>query len=431
MGTRRAGASAAVVGAALLISSTTIAGTTQPDESARGKEWVAMGSARGAAAAEESGVTVIWSGEILGAFRFTVDDAGLVAGEWGLVGDGTQEVSVAGVTVTGDLEYSGGGALGGDESTLVATGSATTTGVVRPIGQQINNTNELPPLAIDVEVYCNEMWGSWELTVADAFEDAGFSGAAGSTSFDGTFVGHVRYEGFSDEAIAELNEHGFSMETLNSWSGDYSLAERVEFELVTIQAHLAAVASAEQRLSETYPNWTGPDAYAVIDQIHTLLNVLRNLSGCARGALGEGTVERWTDGLHQVLENLVFKLVELELYPGRPPRPQAFTGAAIAPVDEEVPDPGQATLAYLQLVDFAMRSAVFGAGALDASTAAEAEQALIDAGSRLLTDLDAAGGTDDDRRRLLVAGALMGWQFDVGGAPVDAAAALAELGLGS
>ena len=64
-------------------------------------------------------------------------------------------------------------------------------------------------------------------------------------------------------------------------------------------------------------------------------------------------------------------------------------------------------------------------------TPADAEQALVDAGGRLLTDLDEVGGTDDDRRRVLLAGALMGWHFDVDGVSVDAAAALAEMGLNS
>ena len=394
-----------------------------------------MGAAYGAAGVEQSGVTVVWRGSLLSGFLFTVDDGGLVAGDWRLSGVGTQEVSIQGITAIGDLTYSGGGTLGGDENVLVATGSAQTTGVVLPFGQRIDNTSAVGPLAIAVEVYCGEMWGTWELTVESAFEDAGFSGADAATRFEGSLAGHVRYEGFSDEALEVLTEAGFSAATLDQWSGDYSLAERVELELVTVQAHLAAVSSALERLNDTYPNWTGPDAYAVVDQIHALLNVLRNLSDCARGALGEGEVERWTDGLNQGLERLIFKLVDLELYPGRPPRPQPFASAAptAAPADEDeaVLDPAQATLAYLQLVDFATRSAVIGAGALDPAAAADAEQALVDAGGRLLTDLDEVGGTDDDRRRLLLAGALMGWHFDVDGVSVDAAAALAEMGLNS
>ncbi len=387
-----------------------------------------MASAYGDATATADGGTVDWSGAVLAGFRFTIDTAGLAAGEWVLAGTGTQTVSVPGVEAVGLLRYSGGGPIGGDESVLVATGSATTTGVVQPMGLAIDNTSELPPLGINIEVFCNEMWGTWDVTVGDAFEDAGFD-----TTMDGTLVGHVRFEGFSDEALEELNDHGFSMDILNRWSGDYSLVDRVEFDLVTVQAHFAALAAAGERLVATYPNWSGPDAYAVVDQIHVLLNVLRNLSDCARTALGEDTVEMWTDSLHGVLRRLISRLAGLSLFPGAPPRPQGITMPAV-PVEAPPVGPadiGQATLAFQQLVDFSLRSAVIGAGALDPADAAEAESALTTHGSQLLEALDSIGGTDDDRRRVLLVGALMGWEFDVAGETVDPTSALTELGLAS
>jgi len=294
------------------------------------------------------------------------------------------------------------------------------------MGIEVNNTNALPPLAIDVEVFCGEMWGTWELTVADAFEDAGFD-----TSFDGTLVGHVRYEGFSDEAVAELEAHGISTDLLNKWSGTYAVADSVELELVTIEAHFAALSSASAALAATYPNWSGPEAYAVVDQIHVLLNVLKNLSGCARAALGEGVVESWTDSLHEVLERLIFNLVELNLFPDASPTPQPFAPIALSAPPSSSAPATQATVAYQQLVDFALRSAVIGAGAIDQVAADDAEQALIDAGSRLLAELDAAGGSDDDRRRVLLTGALMGWEFTLDGTALNATTALADLGLSS
>lgn len=387
-----------------------------------------MGSAYGAAAVEREGVSVLWRGKILAGFRFTVDESGFADGDWGMTGFGTQEVEFSGVAATAELDYSGGGTIEGSDTTLVAFGDATTTGVVQPFGQSINTTAPIPALFIDIDVFCNEMWGDWALTVEQAFEDSGFSGGDAATSFDGVMIGHVRYEGFSDEAIEVLTENGFTLDMVNSWAGDYAIAERVEFELVTIEAHFAAVSAAAQRLEDEYPNWSGPDAYAVVDQIHTLLNVLRNLSGCTQRILGEDQIERWTDSLHRLLRRLIAKLVDLELYPGRPPRGQGFANPGVAPEPE--PDPVQATLAYAQLVDFATRSAVIGAGALDPDDAAVAEQELIDAGSRLLAGLDGAGGSDDDRRRVLAIGALMGWTFDVDGELVDAAGALAELGFG-
>ncbi len=404
------------------------AGAPSPDDSARGKEWIAMASAYGDAIATQDGGTVEWSGAILAGFNFTVDEAGLAAGEWVLAGSGTQTVSVPGVEAVGDLNYEGGGVIGGDESVLVATGSATTTGVVQPIGLEVNNTSPIPPLGIDVDVFCNEMWGTWDVTVGDAFEDEGFD-----TAMDGTFVGHVRFEGFSDEALDELTNHGFSMDTLNQWSGDYSLVERVEFEVVTLQAHVAALAAASERLVATYPDWSGPDAYAVVDQIHILLNVLRNLSGCTRAVLGEDTIELWTDSLHGAVRRVIAKLVDLNLFPGAPAGPQGFDRPAVrgAPPPAEQLDLGQATLAFQQLVDFALRSAVIGAGALDPAQADEAERALVGHGSQLLDALELGGGTDDDRRRVLFVGALMGWEFDVGGESIDPASALAELGIGS
>lgn len=432
MGWRRsAGGAVVALGLAAVTSVSSVGGAASPDDSARGKDWVAMASAYGAAEVTEQGVTVSWSGALLGGFRFTVDESGTAAGEWTLAGAGLQSVEVAGGLLSGDLTYSGGGEVGGDESTLVLTGQATTTGVVQPIGLVVDTTDALPPLSVDVEVICNEMWGTWEVTVGDAFEDAGFSDAG--TSFDGTFVGHVNLEGFSDEAIAELTAHGFTLDDLFRWSGDYSHAERLELDAATIEAHLAAVSAATDALIATYPDWKGPEVYGVVDQIHTFLNVLRNLSSCTRTEIGEENVESWIDGYTQVLRLVIARAVELRLFPDAPPSAQGFASRPYSAPDEsfEPLDPEQVSLAYLQVVDFALRSATIGSGAIDTVAAADAQRSLVETGSRILSALDELGGSDDDRRRVLLAGALMGAEFEIDGSPVDAARALAELGFNS
>lgn len=401
--------------------------STGPDDSARDRDWVAIGVAYGSAAAEEQGVSVFWDGQLESVFKFHVDAAGLAAGTWTLVGGGVQEVEYGGVSAIGNLDYDGGGTLGGDESSLVASGSVTTTGTIEPIGIGVDNTSEVGPLSIDVEVWCDEMWGTWQLTVEQAFEDAGFSGGSGFSEFDGTFIGHVRFVGFSDEALAELASHGIDPELLEWLAADYSIDERVALDQARIDSHLAAASAASQRLKDTYPNWAEADVYEAVNALHGLVNVLQNLSDCSRSILGEDEVETWIDIVNQSLERLIADLLELDLFSGEPVQPQGFATVAAPPQGESI-DPAQASLAYLQLVDFATRSAVIGAGAIDQVAADRSEQALIDVGSRLLAGLDAVGGTPNDRRRVLLAGALMGWQFDIAGASVDAAASLAELG---
>ena len=419
-----------VIVASALVSSTVGRASTGPDDSARGNDWVAIGVAYGYAEAEQDGVLVIWDGEMHGIFKFNVDDAGIVSGTWEAIGVARQDVEIAGIAAGGDLEYSGGGTVGGNESTLVANGSIRTTGVIEPFGQQINNESAAGPLAIDIYTWCDEMWGSWDLTVQDAFEDAGFSGASGFSEFEGTFIGHVRFEGYSDEALAELAEHGVGLDLLDSVAGDYSIADRVDLDGARIDAYIAAVTATSQRLTETYPNWAEADVYEAVESHRGLINVLRNLSDCTRGILGEDEVEASIDIVSRSLERIIDDLLGLDLFTGEPIEPQGFAPARATPEPAEPVDTGRATLAYLQLVDFSTRSSVIGAGALDQAAAGRSEQALIDAGSRLLAGLDAAGGTPDDRRRVLLAGALMGWQFDVDGTPVNAAAALAELGAG-
>lgn len=424
---RRVIACALIVAVALL-SSTAGRASTGPDDSARNNDWVAVGAAHGTAAVEQDGVLVAWDGELSVVFKYNVDEAGLVNGTWIIRGGAYQDVEIEEFSAYGDLLYDGSGTVGGDESTLVATGSVKTTGVIEPFGLSVDNDNPVGPLSIEVDTWCDEMWGTWELTVQDAFEDAGFSGRAGFSEFVGTFIGHVRFEGFSDEAIAELAEYGLNQQLLDSVAADYSIEERVELDETRLEAHLFEVTATSWRLRDTYPDWAEADVYAAVDAHRGLLNVLRNLSDCSRSIIGEDVLENWTDVTAQSLERIIEDLVELDLFTGEPLEPQGFARVGAAEDSEEPGDATQATLAYLQLVDFSMRSAVIGAGALDPDAANRSERALIDAGSRLLTGLDAAGGNADDRRRVLLAGALMGWQFDVGGTSVDAAAALADLG---
>lgn len=423
-GRRRIIASALIVTGALL--SSTVGASTGPDDSARNNDWVGLGAASGFAAVEQEGVTVAWDGKLNVVFKYNVNDAGLAAGTWILRGEGAQLVEFQGFEAFGDLLYGGSGTLGGDESTLVANGSVSTVGVIEPFGQDVNNESSVGPLKVAVETFCDEMWGSWELTVENAFQDAGFSGEMSVTEFDGLFVAHVKFEGFSDEAIDLLAEQGIDMALLDSVAADYSIAERVDLDLERMDAHILTAVAATQRLKDTYPDWAEPDVYEAVESLRGLLNVLRNLSDCSRFFIGEDEVEYWTDNASQSLERVIDDLLGLDLFTGEPIQPQGFASSSTVPVAEPV-DTARATLAYLQLVDFSMRSAVIGAGALDPAAAAQSEQALIAAGSRLLAGLDARGGTPGDRRRVLLAGALMGWQFEVAGAPVDAAAALADL----
>lgn len=354
--------------------------------------WWAFGIASGVATASADGMTVTWEGEIPAEFEFAITDDGSATGTWEHSGTGIQRISGSSqgqqVDVIGDLAYSGGGAVTGDNKRLILNGQARTVGTVvvtssvGSLSMSVDNPSTIPELYLVVRATtCDEAYGEWAYTVEAAFEDEGFSG-----SFDGFWLGWRETGDVKDHVQELLAAAAMGAELPESPS-----------ELLYL---VSALLSEYNAFVDTFPNWSVDQVFDLLERTEFLLNELRNLSECDKKLFGEDAVEEYVNGLTFVIQNLI---------------------ATTAGFDDLPSD------AWQHLAQVGARTGAFGAGSTNPELAGQTEQALIAAGERILAaNVDPEDGlvfVNADTQRVMATGAAMGWQYQVGDHTYDARSA--------
>lgn len=358
--------------------------------------WSGFGEASGRAAATERGVTVSWDGSIPAQFEFTIstdsdEDPGEAFGTWQHQGSAVMQLASGQLPgpVTASLDFVGGGDVGGRGEVLTLTGNARTTGVVtiaagkRNFTSTVDNPSQPPTLTLQVvAASCNQAFGEWAYTVEHAFEGEGFT-----ATFDGFWVASRNVE-VIDEQLKQV---------LDVIAGVLDIPEGVNVpnEFTRMSAQTLYTYNA---LVDTFPaGWTIDSVLELLATAEMLANTWRNLTGCARELFGATNVETFISGLTLVVQGLIIGGSQLE---------------------------GLTSQAWTQLAHAGARSGAFGAGAENPSQAVAAEQALIDAGERILeANVDPADGqifVNDDTVRVMTTGAAMGWEYTVNGQVYDA-----------
>lgn len=357
--------------------------------------WTAAANASGQATASEGGMQLTWTGNIPAQFTFGVADDGRATGTWTHQGSAVFEFSGTSegqsIDATADVSMSGGGSVSGNNTQLTLEGTSTNTGTMtgtvagRSMTMPINNTQPTSPMTVSVRsTVCDEAYGDWEYTV-----EAGFRGEGWATaSFSGHWLGYRDTAGVQEHLDDLLDQAAMGGDDMPDFSSSGT----------PLMAKTAELLWRYNDFVDDYPNWAIGDVINAMEWAELLINELRNLTECDLKMFGEDQVEIFTNGLTLMIQQLVMGILE------------------VGDVD---------STAWQTLAQVAARTGAIGAGSQYPEAAAAAEAALIEAGSKILTDnLDEDGLVDvtDDTKRVMATGAAMGWEYDVGGTIYDARA---------
>ncbi len=339
--------------------------------------WKAQAGLWGTFSQDFGGASMLWDGSVEANFDFAVSDDRSAVGAWDFTGDGDISATLPEGDMTADQHFEGSGDVSGDSALLNLNGTSVTTGTFTATVNGFSITDSIdsspttnPPHPVRVRaVACGEAYGDWTYSVEDNIEAAGFN-----ASFDGM------WSAYRD------NEAGAALARADYTSG-------VSTEAKTAFATVANYIVVYNQFVDDFRTWDTQSVFNFMEALEAELNNFRNFTECDIEFFGQDNVTTAINALMFLMQGLLVGSDDLD---------QTLTGSE-----------------FRELLHVAVRTGAIGSAAPNPVQALRAEQGLLDAGRRLLTEsfdpTDLGIFVTDDTSEVVRLGALMNWTYEVEG----------------